>query len=441
MAPERRLTHLDGLRGIAILMVVLYHAYSRHPEEPKLYTSWFAQGHDGVQLFFLLSGFLIFLSLETSSSWIGFIHRRWLRLFPAMAAVSALVLVSCPFLYERPDGLPGYYDILPGLFFIEPAVLREWLGLHVTGPLEGDFWTLFTEVKFYLIFSVAFRFWGRRAIYPLCALALVCASVAILPALGLAVTAPAWRAILSLSMAINGTCYGWFAAGALLYVYYRSSRRGWLLASGFLWVIALGTSMVPPHLGDLIVLSAIYAAFVTSFHWGRFARLLSRREWVFLGFISYPLYLVHENTGWSLILKLHRSYPNFPAWLVPIGPLLLVGSVAWLIARFIEPMVRDALTDHRPPRTFAETGGSLVRGNGAAWLALAALGGTAIAASDLPTVGAARAQIESNILASERSALQPMERALLEARRALADARASRIQTEAYLASMRAPAP
>ncbi len=153
-----RLAYLDGLRGVAILMVLLFHAYARWPDRlpfgHDLAVSPLAQGWAGVELFFIISGFVIFMTLERSHSLADFAARRWRRLFPAMLAATVLIVVTAPLLPDRPQGPIGAAGVLPGLLFVDPkwwAVLR----LDVV-PIEGAFWSLFVEVQFYAVAGLAF---------------------------------------------------------------------------------------------------------------------------------------------------------------------------------------------------------------------------------------------------------------------------------------------
>jgi Predicted acyltransferases len=68
---QPRITHLDGMRGLAILLVIAYHAYARWPEllpyaATTQHIPLLAFGWVGVQLFFMISGFVIFMTLDKS---------------------------------------------------------------------------------------------------------------------------------------------------------------------------------------------------------------------------------------------------------------------------------------------------------------------------------------------------------------------------------------
>lgn len=105
---EMRITHLDGLRGLAILLVVVYHLFARWAELVPWGDSTAVPivrtGYHGVELFFLISGFVILMTLERSPNLFSFAWRRWLRLFPAMLICSALIFATAWLIPDRPGG-------------------------------------------------------------------------------------------------------------------------------------------------------------------------------------------------------------------------------------------------------------------------------------------------------------------------------------------------
>lgn len=108
MAKER-IAHLDGFRGLAILLVISYHAFARWPKVTPWTTIYgtfpiFKFGWMGVQLFFVISGYVIFMTLERCTSLSEFIYKRWLRLFPAMLIGTIIVFSSAQIFYKRPAG-------------------------------------------------------------------------------------------------------------------------------------------------------------------------------------------------------------------------------------------------------------------------------------------------------------------------------------------------
>lgn len=170
---EKRIVFLDTLRGIAILSVAFFHAYvPYYPSVEVVYPEWLnftgiRYGFLGVQLFFLISGFVILMTLERSKNFITFMYKRWIRLFPTMLVVSIIVFTTAFFFYERPAGVPTFYSLLPGLTFIEAGILSKVLQIPIT-DLEGAFWSLYVEIKFYIIFGLSYFILGKqKALYVL----------------------------------------------------------------------------------------------------------------------------------------------------------------------------------------------------------------------------------------------------------------------------------
>ncbi len=330
-ATKPRIVFLDGLRGIAILSVVLFHAYVRWPDvlpHGNRYGSIPLLNHGGfgVFLFFLISGFVILMTLDKTPDFKTFLYRRWLRLFPAMLIVSLLVYVTAkPFFPERPAGIPVLRDLIPGVTFINESVWERYVFHAPQGMLEGAFWTLFVEVEFYVLFGSLYYLVGvNAAIVSLVALCLMLEA-------GLPVI---WRFPFLQHM-------GWFAAGAMYYRYYVSQRNGWLATA---LVTALACAVL--QLGDTesrIVGVLIVGLFTFAIINQRVQDIVSHRSLLFLGAISYPLYLVHENMVVALTVKVGRWMPGLPGVLWPVVPMACVIGISFCVAEYGEPALRDLI--------------------------------------------------------------------------------------------------
>jgi len=343
-----RIQYLDGLRGVAILSVLMFHAFSRWPgivpygsefvKVPIFFYGWL-----GVQLFFMISGYVIFMSLERSRNLHGFLIRRWIRLFPAMLACSLIVFATASFFHERPAGAPVLRDLLPGLTFIEPYWWQLVLG-SPQGELEGVFWSLYVEVKLYLVAGFFyFTIGGRRVIWVLVGLFLVATGVLFFNQVFVENGWTQARAILN---ALSGRPSGWFAAGALFYRFHNEGKKG-VLAAAILVAVATALAQGKPDYGAkpyewdvtfaALTVVLIFAAAALN---DRVKQVFSSRLLLFMGFISYPLYLLHENMMVSMIVKTNTILPQIPSVLLPAIPILFVVGVAWLVAKFIDPPAR-----------------------------------------------------------------------------------------------------
>lgn len=336
-----RLEFLDGLRGIAILFVMLYHAYVRWPQIVPFGNKFigfplFAHGWLGVQLFFLISDFVIFMTLEKCQGFQDFILRRWFRLFPAMFICSIIVYVTIPIFHERPSGSAVIRDLLPGLTFIEPLWWEALLGSH-QGVLEGAFWSLFVEVKFYLIAgSLYFLVGGRRMIMALIGLFIAANAMLILVKIFPVYLYP----IHSLMEQLSIKYFGWFASGALYYRYFHE-RHSILLKAAI--IVGLASAITDHGLHQwLAKISAIIVVilFTSAILSVRVRAALSHPALLFIGFVSYPLYLLHENMMISMIVKVGHMAPWLPSLLLPIIPMIIVVIVGWLVAEYLEPWLR-----------------------------------------------------------------------------------------------------
>lgn len=149
---------LDGLRGLAILMVVACHGFYANPEGSRLVqlaVSFINAGAIGVQMFFVLSGFLIAYPLlkaksEYPSTWYlpGYTTRRCLKIFPPF--------ILCILLFSLT------YRFIDGNFARTKSGFQWLLGIpHILyvpdAPFfNGSFWSLWVEVGFYVVLPFCF---------------------------------------------------------------------------------------------------------------------------------------------------------------------------------------------------------------------------------------------------------------------------------------------
>ncbi|GGQ80705.1 acyltransferase family protein [Streptomyces pilosus] len=338
VAAPARLRALDGLRLVAALMVAAYHYGGRGGEVteawgssaqqqfPTLHTV-FSYGCLGVQVFFVISGFVICMSGwgRTPTS---FLASRVSRLMPAYWV--AVVLVTAVF------ALPvvAYDAVSPSDALVNLTMLQQPLGAD---RVLGVCWTLWVELRFYALFALFVVLPGanRRRVLLFCGcwlLASVLARAAREPLLDL-VLMPEYAPF--------------FIGGIGLYLVHRDRRdaHGWgITVAGFLVgqhyaVGELWNASDPDAFahrttfGIVLVVAAGFAAVAAiALGW------LSRADWRWLtvaGALTYPFYLVHEHLGWVVIHALHRELhvPSAATFALTVGTMLLL---AWLLHRFVE---------------------------------------------------------------------------------------------------------
>jgi peptidoglycan/LPS O-acetylase OafA/YrhL len=331
----KRIEFLDGLRGIAIIAVVLYHAYDRYEPVDGPGIHLFRFGFLGVSLFFLISGFVILLSLERTKNYFVFLFHRWRRLFPAMLVATFLVYFSAQWLSERPRGIPHAQDVIPGLFFIDPHYLNVFFK-NTFSSLEGSFWSLYVEVKFYFMFGALFFLLGRtKSVMGLATLYLIYLISWII--------SPFAAGKLHTLLGIQHAC--WFAGGCCMYLFYIGRELKYLLFCVFVCLAEIIRAVFDIHfefqwIAQLLTLGL----FISTVYFEAVQKLVSGKFLLFFGFISYPLYLIHENAVIAIGIKLNSFFNGSVSPklipLIPIGGLIIIS---YLIAKFAEPTLKKLI--------------------------------------------------------------------------------------------------
>lgn len=290
---QPRLQQVDALRGLAALSVVLFHYTTRfeqlfHPD-PGL--QWgFAHGHYGVNLFFIISGFVIFMTLHRTRRPMDFVVSRFSRLFPTYWFAIVLTFTITHLL-----GLPGKLVSLASAVGNLAMVHNLFRVPHV----DGVYWTLEVELLFYIGMFALYRFGQLRRIH---------LALGALLALRLSYQALDSFFGIELSWTVSRLLIlnyiPWFSLGICIYLLLNGPtaaqrQRNWLVISMALFTLGVAGS----------VLEALLAvAFATAVYFAAAGRLAVLRHpvLVWLGAISYPLYLLHENIGWSIQLQALR---------------------------------------------------------------------------------------------------------------------------------------
>lgn len=291
---SNRLEELDALRGIAALSVVIYHFTTRYQAlygfdiEPLLS---FPLGKYGVQLFFVVSGFVIFLTLNACKHPFDFVVSRFARLYPVYW-VAVLLTFSCVSYF----GLSGReLSVKHGL--INLSMLQGYLGIP---DVDGVYWTLKWELAFYFWMLLVFTLGLQRHILKVCAAWLILQCLSGVMDLNFGHTIPAKLKIVMLITYCN-----LFVAGIVFYRIRNQSSSAWD------WLILLGGVFNQWLLHDWIeacVTLGIFSVFYL-FCIGKIG-FVATRPLVYLGTISYSLYLIHEYIGWITIRELQAMGLN-----------------------------------------------------------------------------------------------------------------------------------
>jgi peptidoglycan/LPS O-acetylase OafA/YrhL len=399
---HRYVPSLDGLRAICIASVLFIHMPppSGHPWLEAIRS----RGWYGVDMFFILSGFLItwILAVEVESTGtvnLGRFYRaRTLRLLPAYLSTILLVLAGA-YLFRIAQGNESYRLAELWPLFLS-YTLNIWMAATAIWPWGvSHFWSLCVEEHFYLSWSAAMKRWGVRRIVRLSLIAIpVVAGYRIGWYLWMNhghLAAPSRASFFRIYYATD-TRIDAILVGCAVALLLREARLEglWRRLESAVWFpplalcATLGTiAWVTQYrwrtetfgytVMAMVSSTLLLAIFLQPQCW--IARLLAARPLVHLGRISYGVYLFHAPLLAALEVKLHFSAQYIePARYLPVFSLLAFGSIAmaalhyraverrFLAMRGPRPFLANSRTAQSGPRPSGESRDHLgTIGNGA----------------------------------------------------------------------------
>ena len=326
---SKRLLELDTLRGIAVVLVIFFHLTMK----TELSNYGFKLGVTGVDLFFVISGFVILLTLEKTNHWKDFIISRISRLYPTywfcVSFTTLLILLSNLVKQESLAKIPIAYLANMTMF---QAYFR-------VPDLDGPYWTMRVEMLFYLVMLFVFLTKNLKRIE-------------VIGCLGLLI-------VVSQHFLLN-TKYKSIAL-FISHAFPLINHFPLFLAGITLYKIKFDRSTIVRYLVMLLCFTLQYHLF---FDGGSASTFISQTEYgyslvfycgvfilytnnalgfivnqisVFLGKISYSLYLVHQFVSLEIMMPILTKYFHINFWIAAFGitfPIVLL--IAITIYRYIE---------------------------------------------------------------------------------------------------------
>ncbi len=368
---QQHLAHLkyrsdiDGLRAIAVLAVVAYHAFPR----------WMPGGFVGVDIFFVISGFLISTIIFGSLTGEGFNYREFYarrirRIFPALVLMLAATFAFGWYVLLADEFRQLGRHVLASAGFVSNLVLWSEAGYFDTAAESKPLlhlWSLAVEEQFYIFWPLLLGLAWRRKGRAVLVLMGVATALSFVLNVALVHRHPDAAFYSPLSRVWELAAGALLAYAGLLRQPYRSPLRRELNSVAGLLMIIAGLVLIHrgnafpgwwallPVLGACLCISAGPGAWLNK-------HLLGSRLLVWFGLISYPLYLWH----WPLLAYARVIEGATPVRSIRIAAVATAIALAWLTYRFVERSVRR------------REGVAVVRGLVGGMLVLAVLGAVAL---------------------------------------------------------------
>jgi len=331
---KARVVYLDLVRFIAAMAVVIFHYKSKYLESlpsgsdtSAVIYSITKFGYLGVDLFFMISGYVIFASAMNRSPW-EFLTSRATRIYPTFWVCATITLLTIIVFSDSSSFTIFHY-------LINLTLLHEILGVPA---IDGVYWTLVVELKFY-------------------------ACVFMLSLLGLLKFYRIWLSIWLIAtfmFVFYGQPFfmGWFISPEYSpyfisgIVFYLVQREGYnklyslILGLGLVLALRHAFHAVDSFAQDIslldryIVMTIVFSFFVNFYLISRNKiGLKYRRVYLVLGGMTYPLYLLHNAIGKIV-------YDNFIDFLQPFPLLLLITITVMGLSYAINLSIEKRLANH-----------------------------------------------------------------------------------------------
>lgn len=325
---SHRLVELDALRGIAALSVMLFHFTTRYDQLYGHVTSLLFSapyGYFGVNLFFMISGFVIFVTLHRIQKPLDFIVSRFTRLFPAYW-LAVLITFSLTQAFSLPFKTVSIDTAAMNLFMLH--------GLLKIPHVDGVYWTLEIELIFY---CMAFLLYisGRLERSHQFLLILLALRLLYFLSSEIAGVELSW----TVSHLLILPYIAWFALGIMIYrriaLPCQSPRMDWLVLMAAIVVLGIVDG------AGVALLAISFTTLLWAAANGRLA-ILRNRVLSWLGAISYTLYLLHENIGWGVIrLAEQKGFaPNISIAVAICLVLLMATALSYSVERPVMKWLR-----------------------------------------------------------------------------------------------------
>lgn len=354
---KNRISILDGFRTIAIISVMLFHYFTRYnPPFAKIslypYQSqynYFKLGYLGVHFFFIISGFVIFFTIDNTKNFALFWEKRLVRLLPSIIFGSLFTLIFLVF-FDIKNIFPDGHDInnlLVSLTFISPTLINNLFskfGFKVE-YLNGSYWSLWPEIQFYLFSSLIFYFGNKNFLKTF----LIISSFLILVDNVFTKTnlLNNYEVLRSnyIKWSINGfnlpEYLPFFSIGVLFYQMFKDKNleiKTRLFQKTYLGAILILLLITCGSNGIRLTFIAMYTFFLCFIYYPQIMGVFKLKILTKIGESSYFLYLIHEKVGVFLIFQFGKYFMPI-SFIWPLILIILFVFFSYIFTLFIDKKI------------------------------------------------------------------------------------------------------
>ena len=314
----QRLKELDSLRGIACLFVLLFHYTTRYSEIFNISITSslinFKYGGLGVDLFFIISGFVILLTIKKTTSPVEFAFKRFSRLYPTF-----WVCMFITFFIVKSSDLIDYHRSFSDLL-INLTMIPDIFGVK---RIDGVYWSLLPELAFYLLMLIMILTKKIKNINIICYIWLI------------VIILNSFQDVMPIRVLLN-LRFGYLFIIGISFYKIKAEDSNW--QNHLLILFSYLTSFT---ITDSIEKQIILLGFIVVFYLFVYNKLkwIKIKPLILVGKVSYALYLIHQFIGYIIISELLKNGIENRILLILV-PTTIVLVMSYIITFYIEKPIQ-----------------------------------------------------------------------------------------------------
>ena len=338
---------LDGFRALCILAVITFHYFVRYTSEYSwvnlypyrsayFHIYFFRFGYLGVHCFFIISGFVIFMTLERSSNIGQFAVKRFIRLWPTLLICSLVTFAVLSFLPlpQLPTAARFFFSTLT---ITQPRAWEKLFNLNSMNFIDGVEWSLVCELSFYII-AASLYFINKKYFFRnwLIAISVLLSLHFSLQSLGLNLAESYLKYLLFPEYMVM------FTIGIYFYLLYTAPKLNVLYHISTAILFGIQLFFIQNFKEDIFIV-AFVLLFLLFIYKPVAVAFFSNKVIARIGFISYTIYLLHSSIGIVLINRFSAAFKSTSVFVTVVPTIIVVLAASVFIDRVVTAYVNPYL--------------------------------------------------------------------------------------------------